>query len=92
MKKQLKLYLLAMTAATTLIAGSANVIASDIGQGYDQGVKAPGFIMKYKKPPEFIHHKAPEPGDVAFQYEWQRQRPSTDFPFEYKFVEVEGSN
>ncbi len=92
MKSGLKFFVLTAGLAITLFAGSANVIAAGDGQGYDQGVKAPGFIMKYNTPPEFIHNTAPEPGDAAFQYEWQRQRPSTDFPYKYKFVEINGAN
>jgi haloalkane dehalogenase len=60
------------------------------GKGYDQGVKKRGFILKYEKNPEFIRHLDPEPGDAARWYE--SQVPSVEFPYEYKFINVNGSN
>lgn len=61
-----------------------------IGQGYSEGVKKPGFIQKYEKNPEFIRYQDPEPGDACIEY--LARMPSTDFPYEYKFIDVDGVN
>ena len=58
------------------------------GQGYYKGEKKPGFILKYDKHPEFIKNVEPEPGDAGRWYE--SQLPSPEFPYEYKFVDVDG--
>lgn len=64
--------------------------AEKIGQGYSEGVKKPGFIQKYEKNPEFIRYQDPEPGDACIEY--LARMPSTDFPYEYKFIDVDGVN
>ena len=37
---------------------------------------------------KFIKHTGPEPDDGAYQL--ASQRPSSDFPYEHKFVDVDG--
>ena len=58
------------------------------GKGYFKGEKTPGFILKYDERPEFIKHLDPEPGDAGRWYE--SQLPSCEFPYEYKYLEVDG--
>jgi len=41
-------------------------------------------------PKEFVQHTVMEPSDLA--YEFQARRPRSDFPYQHKFVDVEGVN
>ena len=70
---------LQICVTVAVAAGYTQVVSGEASYGKD-GVKKPGFILKFKDHPEFIRHTHPEPGDAAHQYE--AQRPSSDFPYE----------
>jgi haloalkane dehalogenase len=89
-RKRAQLAAVGLSIAGLIATSAASWAGGGDGSGYDGGRETSGFIMKYDTPPEFIHHTAMEPGDLAQMY--TAQVPSTEFPFEYKFVEVEGAN
>jgi haloalkane dehalogenase len=81
---------LAAAAGIAALAGTAPVAVAAEGEWGAVDVEKAGFILKFEKPVQFREHLEMEPGDAARQY--LARTPSPAFPYQHKFVEVDGVN